>query len=467
MKRRFTALLSAAVLLLSLCSSVFASGDAKQTTENTTNTVNASIFSWDLHLLSAENHDQIRNVLQTLHITRVYQCLPAPYLEQTTTADMVKRMTQDGVEIAALIGEREWGLRSADLQDVFAYIDALVRFNETLGKEAPIRKLAIDVETYTLDEWSRSPKTYFADYIKNMRSLYDYAHGRGFSVIQIIPVHFDRIDAALFRGFVEQCCDELSLMNYTKKTQVTAIRDEVALCRELGMRVETIFETMPTSDKYSVTKDNTYFYDGLDALHEKAQEILTAYQYDGLTLSYHYFRPIYHMLTGKYIAEIYAYTDSADPTRNDLGQTDALPSLTLRGSDSSTVKAYLYNPNLGAEYPEVCYLVFGVAPDVTYTIVADSPEYAVQTSEKTFSFEEDALIDYTSLKLTRVGESAQPRPESEPSPETGNDPENGAETMQDDDSETQEPAQTQEPPCDPNCDRTPKQERRGKKNRHQ
>ena len=362
----------------------------------------SSIYCWNLYLLNRGSYDSIRPFFEELNITRVYQSLPEIYLGQRETVSMVQRLAADGIETVLLAGDRSWGLAECDLEEVKAYIDAIARYNEGTGAQAPIRKLALDVETYTYSAWKNNRLAYFTAYVEKMREVYEYAHSAGLEIVQVIPVHLDNIDDDLFREFLETCCDEVSLMNYNKATQVTAIEREIELCRELGMKVETVFETMPYSEEYSVTEEITYFYEGFGALQNKRSDILNTYRYAGLSTSYHYFPTMYHVTTGNYLAELYAYTNSGDPTRNELGQTDALDTIVLTGDDGSVIYAGLYNPNLGAEYEETCYLAVGVRPGVTYTVSALSDEYRVTTAEKNFEYASGDLIDYTSIRLERI-----------------------------------------------------------------
>lgn len=367
-----------------------------------------SMYCWNLYLLNEGSSPDTLGFLESLNTARVYQDIPTEYLVREETADMVTRLTERGIEVVALTGDRSWGLKDNDLTEIKTYIDTLSQYNETIGQAAPVTKLALDVETYTYSSWKNDPVTGFTAYIEQMQQIYNYAKEHGISVVQVIPVHFDKIDPELFALFLETCADELSLMNYNKATQVTAIADEVELCRSLGMPVETIFETMPNNDYYSVTEDLTYFYDGFDALCEKRDEILDTYRYDGLTAGYHHFPTMFHVVTGAYLAEIYAYTDSADPTRNELGQTEALRSIVLTGDDGSVITAGLYNPNRGYEYEENCYLAAGIREGVTYTVTAGSPDYEiVNPTTKTFELEEDELVHYSSLRIRAVEAETQ------------------------------------------------------------
>lgn len=365
---------------------------------------NCSLYCWNLYLLNEGSFPSALSFLKEEQITRVYQEIPSLYLKQPETAAMISNLNANGIETVALLGDRSWGLADNDLTEPKAAIDALKAYNDNANENNAIHKIAFDIETYTYSDWKNDPEEYFISYIRQMQEIYHYSHAQGFDVVMVIPVHYDSIDVELLRQFIETCCDEVSLMNYSKPNQVRGIENEVAICRELGMSMETIFETMPLNETYSVTEEITYFYEGYEAMQQKRSLILDTYRYENLSTSYHHFPTFYHVATGKYLAELYAYTNSADPSRNDLGQTESLKSITLHGSDGSVIQAGLYNPNIGAAYEETCYLAIGVMPDVTYTITADSDNYTVLTNSKTFTFPEDELIDYTSIRLEYVEE---------------------------------------------------------------
>ena len=403
MKKRLFAMLLAIILTISLIpSNTLAASNTEAETESTEWNDTASIFCWNQQFLNETTYSEMSSFFRELNISRVYQEIPEEYLMRTETSQAVQRFQEDGFEIVALLGKRAWGLESSDLSEVKTYLDLLETYNQNASVEQKIGKIALDVETYTYSNWKADPVPYFTTYIEKMKEIYEYAHSLNFTVVQVIPVSYDSIDKTLFRQFAETCCDELSLMNYKKSTQISGIEYEIEVCRDLDMPVETIFETMPKNENYSVDESKTYFYDGFEAMQEKRSEILSTYQYSKLSTSYHHFPTMYHVYTGKYLAEIYAYSNSEDPTRDHLGQTYALETLILEGDDGSRIIAGLYNPNRGAEYEECCYLAIGVKPDVTYTVTAGSPEYAVTTGTKTFEFGEGDMVDYTSLRIKRI-----------------------------------------------------------------
>ncbi len=404
-KKALALLLSIGILAAAVPFSVFASGSSSAEDGK------ASIYCWSLFLMNEGSYPDVRPFLRSLNIGRVYQEIPQIYLQRPETAAMVSRLKSDGIETVALMGDRSWGLESNDLQKPKQRIDNLAAYNSGAAGSSKISAIALDVETYTYSSWKSDPVSYFETYIAKMQELYAYAHSKGFSVVQVIPVHYDSIDKELTREFFATCCDEISLMNYYKAEQVTAIRREVALCRELGIPCETIFETMPYDEKYSVTEDITYYYEGLDALNAKKDEIFTKYGSEGLSVSYHHLNTMFHVATGKYIAEIYAYTDENDPHINDLGQSEALSSITLTGDDGSVITAGLYNPNLKAEYKECCYLAYGISPGVTYTFSSGSISYTVQTAPKAFEIEENTPVNYSSIHIQYTGIEPPDEPE--------------------------------------------------------
>ena len=156
-------------------------------------------------------------------------------------------------------------------------------------------------ETYICDEWNNNPKEYFKEYVFAMHNIYLYAHKVGFEVVQVIPTFYDTVDETLFKILISSCCDEVSLMNYAKTVQVSSIEQEIELCRKSGKRVETIFETQPHSEEYSVSEKNSYFCDGLPVLESVRDKIFETYQYENLYASYHTFESIYYMVTGENI----------------------------------------------------------------------------------------------------------------------------------------------------------------------
>lgn len=334
-----------------------------------------SMFVWNGYFFNSGAFPALSKVLTAYKIDRVYQEIPAPYFERQELPDLVERMAGLGVEVTALAGDRRWP--EDGLNEYKDWIDALHAYN----RRHPGRKIsavALDVESYTLPAFKKDPAAGFAAYAECMEEARRYAHERGLRVVQIIPTTLDTIDQERFQWFLEHCCDEISIMNYYKDTELDAIWNEVLLCRRLGVPVETIYETMPVNSYYSVTKEKTYYYSGARALSNAVEEMRKVYG-SSLSIGYHHFETMYHLYTNLYLAEIYPYAESKSYA-DENGQLEVGERIRLRSEKGAAVPAWLSPPNQGSGASEFCYLAVGVQVNTNYTVLLDGEDYRVTTS---------------------------------------------------------------------------------------
>jgi hypothetical protein len=334
-----------------------------------------SMFAWDLYFFNSGAFSALSKVLSAYKIDRVYQEIPAPYFQGPELPEMVKRMTGQGIQVAALNGDRRWPEEGLDAYK--SWIDALYAYNQRCPSQR-IPAVALDVESYTLSSFKADPAAGFAAYAQCMEEAYQYAHQRDLWVVQVIPATLDTIDREQFEWFAAHCCDELSIMNYYKNTELAAIWNEVLTCRRLGIPVETIFETMPLNSYYSVTKEKTYFYSGARALANAVEEMKNAYG-SSLGIGYHHFETMYHVYTNLYLAEIYPYAKSgADGDEN--GQIRVGERIRLRSKNGTVVPAWLSPPNPETGASEFCYLAVGIQLNTDYAVFLDGEDYQVTTT---------------------------------------------------------------------------------------
>ena len=230
-----------------------------------------SVFSWYFELSNPTAFEQLAKPLEELGINRIYQLFSAEYLKGPQTPILVHNLSQKGIETVLLTGDKSWV--TDGLEEFKQTIDALVSYNESVGEALQIHTIALDVEAHSLPGWKKNSKKLFRSYIELMKDAKSYANERNLRMIQIIPTFYDTVDEELFREFLLNCCDELSIMNYNKKASFTAIATEVALCKEYDIPVETLFETMPVNKQYGVTAPNTYYYDGIEVFQSDILKI--------------------------------------------------------------------------------------------------------------------------------------------------------------------------------------------------
>lgn len=351
-----------------------------------------SIFCWRTFFLSKDSFLRLCEPLTQLGVTRVYQQLSPSALTWPETADMVGRLSGKGIETVYLTGGAEWLWDGLD--EFRNTVTAIKTYNDGIGSSYPIRTIAIDAESYNDKRWNANPTGYFAAYTDLMAEARQLANSCGIRVIQVIPTRLDEINEGLFRSFVSRCCDEVSLMNYNKSVNLSAIWNEVAVCRELDIPVETLFETMPVSDERGVTENITYYYEGVDGLYDAVADLRSFYG-TSLGVGFHHYDTLRNMLTGTVLVKFYPYSNSGDPNQNGQKQPKQPGVLWLTGSDGSEFPAYLY-PADGPDR-KYCYLALDVKPGVTYTFSIRGAAYSCADS---YCFTAaDAVRDSADLRL--------------------------------------------------------------------
>ena len=349
-----------------------------------------SMFSWDMYFFNSGAFPALSKVLTAYQIDRVYQELPEPCFQGQELPDMVERMAGLGIEVSALNGDRRWP--EEGLEDYKNWVDALHAYNQEHPAQR-ISSVALDVESYTLSSFKKDPAAGFGAYIWCMEEAYQYARQRDLQVVQIIPATLDAIDRGQFEDFLQRCCDEVSIMNYYKDTELAAIWNEVLTCRQMGIPVETIFETMPVNSHYSVTKEKTYFYSGARSLANAVEEMQKTYG-SSLGIGYHHFETMYHVYSNLYLAEIYPYAKSS-PDGDANGQMGVGGRIRLRNPKGGVVSAWLSPPNWKSHAAEYSYLAVGVQLNTNYSVLLDGEDYRVTTTRPLRFKKESGKVVYS------------------------------------------------------------------------
>lgn len=349
-----------------------------------------SMFAWSTLFFNSGAFPALSEILTAYQIDRVYQEIPLPYFQGEELSDLVERMDGLGIQVTALTGDRRWPEKGLD--EYKEWIDVLHEYNQDHPSQR-IPAVALDVESYTLSSFKKDPAADFASYARSMEEAYQYAHERDLRVVQVIPTTLDAIDREQFEWFVEHCCDEVSMMNYYKNTELAAIWNEVLTCRRLGVPVETIFETMPVNSYYSVTKEKTYYYSGARALASAVEGIQEVYG-SSLGIGYHHFDTMYHVYTNLYLAQVYPYARSAS-NGDENGQIKVGERIRLRSPKGKTVSAWLSSPNLETDAAEYSYLAVGVQLNTNYSVLLDDGEYRVSTTRPLRFKKESGKVVYS------------------------------------------------------------------------
>ena len=278
----------AALLLLLMAAVLFLYGRSKTASESTQEerTVEAiSMFSWDEEYMLPENRTLAAELLARLDCQAIYQVIPDEIEEEDLKA-FTEECRAAGSEVYGLAGDRLWGLE-ADGASMLAQVDKIGNWNRRLGEKA-IKGLVLDVEPYLTDEWKADEPAAMELFVTNCVRAYEKAVKEGLVMIVCIPYHYDD------RGMVEQLerliaegCDAVAVMNYDKDDEAGQIRNEEYLTRKHGRKLFHITE-LQKPGYHGLEEQNTYYYDGLEAVLESWERLRAAFPKSELGFSYHY-----------------------------------------------------------------------------------------------------------------------------------------------------------------------------------
>ena len=319
-----------------------------------------SVFSWHFELTNQALFGELVQPLIDLKVDRVYQNVSAGIMKEPATEMMVRRLIDSGIEVVPLMGDKSW--INDGLKEFHNVVDAIAEYNANMAEGYQIKRIALDVEVHTLPEWKEKSMQLFEEYSSIMKAAREYANSHELEVVQIIPTTYDEVVGAQFKGFLKDCCDEISVMNYVRSNAYSAIADEVNLCRELKIPIETIFETMPVSEEYKVTEEMTYFDLGMECLLNDREKMRLIFGTD-LGVAYHHYTSLYKLYSDHKLCEIY-YDEW-----NQGNETNNPGNLLLYGDDGSEVLATPYWPGGKRKQDgEFCWLAIGLKENVTYNI---------------------------------------------------------------------------------------------------
>lgn len=254
-----------------------------------------SIFSWEAEYMEAEMEKDVMLVMETLDCRAIYQEVPEDAAEELVV-DYLRRRTQAGHFVYYLAGAKEWGL-TENVDALLAQVEAVREWNVLAGKNQGFRGIVFDVEPYLLDCWDDDREEYMKQYVDNMTAAYEQARKEGMQVIACIPNFYDRIKQEKeLERLIEQACDGIAIMNYNKSDETGQILTEVALAQKHQKAVINIVE-MQKPGYHELTEENTYYYDGFQAVADSWGSMKEAYPYEGLGFSWHYLKPVLKLIT--------------------------------------------------------------------------------------------------------------------------------------------------------------------------
>lgn len=247
------------------------------------------IFSWEEKFLMPESEMVFDYVCKALDCRAVYQEIPAES-EMEVVADFLERRKQAGQLVYRLAGARDWGVEE-DAGSMMDIIEETARWNKSAEAQGAFTGIVWDVEPYLLESWDEEPETVMSQYVENTVTAYKEAHSKGLSVITCIPYFYDNkgLEEEL-ETLIAKGSDAIAVMNYNKANEAKQIDTEVRLAEKYGKGVIHITE-LQQPGYHGLTEENTYYYDGTNAVKESWEELRDTFGYQNLGFAWHYLAP--------------------------------------------------------------------------------------------------------------------------------------------------------------------------------
>ena len=240
------------IVLIAIMAFISGCGAKPQEQEHQT-----SVYSWNRELFDDLS---VMEQLKDYRVDIVYQGF---HFESDEIETLVSGLRKSGIETVALFGDPSW--QNAD--EVIEWtLKPLIEYNKRVSKDARIEKANYDIEWY-LNENSAEA---FADYVSMMAAVCAEAHENDIQIILCVPYWLPTVSTDLFKQLISQA-DEISVMNYAVGREAENLSDICALASEVGVKVESAFETQPVGG--DITENITYAPKGKNGVLKAAEEL--------------------------------------------------------------------------------------------------------------------------------------------------------------------------------------------------
>lgn len=256
-----------------------------------------SMYSWNNETLSISK--EIIAFLKDLKVNTLYQSIASVNVNKLYLEPIIQNYTKEGIAVYQLLGDADW---TYDITTPKKMIEEVIRYNETVGADAKIKGVTIDIEPHGSTRWKNATETekanIFKTYVKNMIELYDFAHKGNLEVVLCTNTWFNYYEG--FEELYKNGADTFSIMNYDKRYNVDTIVEELEIAEKYHKKVETIAHSGKNSEP-----TETYFNDSLETLLADHEKILARYPYERFRASYHYFPTIQYLKNKTVYVSVY------------------------------------------------------------------------------------------------------------------------------------------------------------------
>lgn len=248
------------------------------------------LFSWSADAIEPEAAEELFLVMQEQGLTDLYQYF-APDLATEEIEGFLKQAQTYGISVYYLTGEPEWGL-DPDGEEMCAEVKRVRKINRSIGGKYGFSGILMDTEPYLLEEWEDAESEVMESYVQAMTAACRQAQKAELPLIACIPFYYDSggHEEALAQ-LLEEGCDGLAIMNYSKRDEAGHIETELFLAGQAEKPVTVIYE-LQEPGKYGLTDNNTYYEEGMDGVRESVEKLESIFGRQSFQFSLHEYKAL-------------------------------------------------------------------------------------------------------------------------------------------------------------------------------
>ena len=247
------------------------------------------LFSWSVSSIF-EEPELLFHTMRMLEIDTLYQEFSTD-TQLEAILGFLEQAQKQNVDVYYLAGTPEWGI-DKEAKKMLAYIDHIIKLNQSVPKEVKLKGIVLDVEPYLTDDWDENQEIVMSQYVSAMQKAYQRARENDLEVIICIPYFYDTKGyEKQLEELIRDSCDMVAVMNYYKEKEEDHITKEMELAHLYNKGIIQIYE-LKKPGTHDLTDKSTYYHEGIDALLESFRELQSFANYNKFNFALHDYKAL-------------------------------------------------------------------------------------------------------------------------------------------------------------------------------
>lgn len=247
-----------------------------------------ALFSWDCSVVYQKNkRTELFETMKNQNLNVLYQNI-SDTTDVPQVHDFLIDAASNDIKVWLLTGDMSWGF-DASGTSMIEETERTSYYNEKLLENQKLCGIVMDCEPYLDQKWKTSSDEIMGSWVQALANGYQKAKELNLDFIICIPYYLDTVGYYdELKTMIQECCDEVAIMNYYKNHELEHVENEVELARNARKKVIVIYE-LQKPGIHELIDNNTYYNDGIEAVHNSWLRMVKQYGTDKLLFALHHY----------------------------------------------------------------------------------------------------------------------------------------------------------------------------------